>query len=120
MAQKRTNIKKNSTTNIKKNSTKSTSKKPTYKKSTNASKSTNNKKYISRPINSKNKPANTKSKNNYYKNLYKNKFSRTNEVVIDNKTYVLPKHDSFETYFFFFLMYSLTDPLTKKSFIRKF
>ena len=120
MAQKRTNIKKNSTTNIKKNSTKSTSKKPTYKKSTNASKSTNNKKYISRPINSKNKPANTKSKNNYYKNLYKNKFSRTNEVVIDNKTYVLPKHDSFETYFCVWRMYSLTDPLTKKSFIRKF
>lgn len=83
MAQKRTNIKKNSATNIKKNSTKPT----------------NNKKYISKPINSKNKPTNTKSKNNYYKNLYKNKFSRTNEVVIDNKTYVLPKHDSFETYF---------------------
>lgn len=120
MAQKRTNIKKNSATNIKKNSTKSTNKKPTSKKSTKASKPTNNKKYISKPINSKNKPTNTKSKNNYYKNLYKNKFSRTNEVVIDNKTYVLPKHDSFETYFCVWRMYSLTDPLTKKSFIRKF
>lgn len=107
-------------TNIKTSSTKSTNKKPIYKKSTNASKPTNNKKYISRPINSKNKPTNTKSKNNYYRNLYKNKFSRTNEVVINNKTYVLPKHDSFETYFCVWRMYSLTDPISKKSFIRKF
>lgn len=107
-------------TNTKKNNTKPTSKKPTYKKSATSNKSSTNKKYISRPINSKSKPANNKSKSNYYRNLYKNKFSRTNEVVINNKTYVLPKHDSFETYFCVWRMYSLMDPVSKKTFIRKF
>lgn len=120
MAQKRTNTKK---TNTAKTASKQ---KPAYKKTTTAAKSSstsrtnNNKKYISKPISSKSKPTTTKSKSNYYQNLYKNKYSKTNEVVINNKTYVLPKHDSFETYFCVWRMYSLIDPVSKKSFIRKF
>lgn len=74
-------------------------KRTSSKKTVTTSKSNSNKKYISKPIRPNNKLSSNKSKSNYYKNLYKNKYSRTNEVVINNKTYVLPKHDSFETYF---------------------
>lgn len=95
-------------------------KRTSSKKIETTSKSNSNKKYISKPIRPNNKLSSNKSKSNYYKNLYKNKYSRTNEVVINNKTYVLPKHDSFETYFCVWRMYSLIDPVNKKSFIRKF
>ncbi len=66
------------------------------------------------------KKNNSNSKNNYYKNLYKNKWSKTNEAVLDNKTYVLPKHHEFELYFCVWRMYSLVDPDTKKSFLRRY